>query len=219
MGQRQLIWLQEAAELAKSLAQEVQVNVNLVNSYVQDAKAFVALPQATIADLRSTIQPYYDLLQQGRSMTYTLQGTVGQFNALYDGLNGNQSVMERAEKMYAAVNEAGRIATQAQSLFERLCNQKTTTDRLLQTSMAAPGTLSALQAQAQLTGVMIEQQGIVQELQSTSGRLQAVWIMQQTTGREQVRQYMQESWMKNWPTAQDIEQTGAKLPGVPEALR
>src|SRR5215831_14832888 len=137
--------LQQVAQVG----QQVQANAQLVQQYqqqllgyAQDAKAFVALPESTIRQVQSTIQDYYNLLQQGQSLSFTLTNAVKQYDTLFaSGFGGNASLMQRATQMMGAMRDMGRLATQTQALYTQLCASKATMDTLTAASQAAPGQL------------------------------------------------------------------------------
>lgn len=187
----------------RMLAQQVQ-------SYVQDARHVVALPQNVIGQITSTIQQYYDLLQQGRGLSYSVTSAVQQYDTLFASGAGGGSALQRLPQMLSTMRDMGRVATQASALYERLCKTRGDADLLLRASQAAPGTLAALQAGNQLTGMLIEQQGTLQELNATMGRVQMGWIMKQAVEEEATTEKAAH-WLDGWPGSGPTERV--TLPG------
>jgi type IV secretion system protein TrbJ len=187
----------------RMLAQQVQ-------GYIQDAKGFVALPQSVVGQITSTIQQYYDILQQSRGLSYSVTSAVQQYDTLFASGAGGGSALQRAPQMLSAMRDMGRVATQASALYERLCKSRSDADLLLRASQAAPGQLAAQQAGNQLIGMMLEQQGAMQELNATMGRVQMGWIMKQAVEEEATTEKAAH-WLDGWPGSGPTERV--TLPG------
>jgi P-type conjugative transfer protein TrbJ len=170
-----------------------------VEAYVQDAKHLVALPTSLIDQITSTIQSYYDLLQDGTSLAYSVTTAVQQFDTLYaSGLSGNVPLLQRAQQMQGTLRDMGRIAVQAQAIYKRLCDTKDATDTLLRASQAAPGSLAAQQAGNQLLGVLIDQQGALQQIHATASRVQTSAAMRDLVSDELARTNA-DRWLADMP--------------------
>jgi P-type conjugative transfer protein TrbJ len=210
-AQRNLIWLEETAQWAKSIAQEVQTNVNLVNQYIQDAKAYVSLPQATVAEIQGLSQGYLDLLNQGQSLGFSLQQIGTQFDQLFGQGAFQGDALAYAQKVAASIRESSRLGAQAASLFQQLCLTKNNKERQLQLSRASIGDLSVSQAGNELMGTMIDQAATLQTLQATGNRLQQVWVMKQIVEEEATAQKAAH-WMDGWPQPGPTERV--RIPGA-----
>jgi P-type conjugative transfer protein TrbJ len=97
--------------------------------------------------------------------------------------------------MINQVREAGRAATAVTAIFDRLCADQTNVRTLITASQSAPGTLAAMQAQAQLTAVLSDQQASLQQIAATTSRAQVGFIMREVTAEEHAQwnaqQFMQ----------------------------
>lgn len=187
--------LTAARTLQSNTNQVLQLN-QAVQGYIQDAKAFVAIPMSYIDQVSSLYAEYNNALTQAQGMAWTLRNATTQFEQLYSvGFNGNGSFMQRAQAMLAQVRAASQAATQATALFDRLCAQQASVTTLIAASQAAPGSLGAQQATNQLLGVMADQQGSLQQMQATIGRVQVGYIMQQVVAEEHAQTNAQQFLM------------------------
>jgi P-type conjugative transfer protein TrbJ len=190
-----------AVRALESNTNEALALAKQAEAYVQDAKHLVALPTSIIDQITSQIQEYYDLLQDGKSLAYSVSAAVKQFDdAFASGMGGNVPLLQRAQQMQGVMRDMGRIAVQAQAVYKRLCDTKGATDTLLRASQVAPGSLAAQQAGNQLLGVLIDQQGALQQIQATASRVQTSAAMRELVSDEMARANA-ERWLADWPTA------------------
>jgi P-type conjugative transfer protein TrbJ len=169
-------------------AHETVIANQTLQSYLQDAKALVALPMSYIDQVSALYGQYNNALSQAQGAAWTLRNSVEQFEQLYSGVGaGNASVVQRAQAMLGQVRAAARAAAQATALFDRLCAQQTSVATLITASQAASGPLGAQQATNQLLGVLADQQGSLQQMQATLGRVQMGYIMRQAVAEEQAQ--------------------------------
>lgn len=179
-------------------ANTAQTALQSLQSYYQDAKAFVAIPMSYVDQVGNLYDQYNNALQQAQGMSWTLRNTTAQFEQLYSsGFGGNTSFMQRAAGMINQIRAASRAANDATALFERLCAQQGSVKTLMIASQAAPGSLAATQATNQLLGVMADQQGSLQQMQATLGRVQVGFIMQDTVANEQA-QLNASQWLQGY---------------------
>lgn len=185
-----------AAQTLKSNTNEVLQLNQAIQGYIQDAKAFVAIPMSYVDQVSSLYAEYNNALNQARGMAYTVQNASAQFQALYDvGFQGNAGFMQRAQAMIGQIRAASHAATQATALFTRLCAQQASVTTLIAASQIAPGSLGAQQATNQLLGVLADQQGSLQGMQATIGRVQVGYIMRQAVAEEQAQTNAQQFLM------------------------
>jgi P-type conjugative transfer protein TrbJ len=204
-----------AANTLKSTMNEATQIKNQVDSYMQQAKHLVALPQSYLDQVVGLYTQYNQLLGDAQGISYGMKSAAAQFEELYKtGFNGNGSMMQRAMAMAQQVRQAGAAANQASAIFDRLCAQLATAQQLVDVSQAAPGSLAAQQATNQLMQVMIDQQGSLQTIQATMGRVQAGYIMRETVVEEHAQSEGQR-YMADWPTEKmraPMEGKGFALP-------
>lgn len=183
--------LQTTITAAKAILSEVHeatIASQTLQSYIQDAKALVALPLSYVDQVSALYAQYNGALTQGQGMAWTLRNATTQFEQLYSAsVQGNVGLMQRAQAMLAQVRAASQAAAQATALFDRLCAQQSSVATLITASQAAPGPLGAQQASNQLLAVLADQQGSLQQIQATVGRVQVGYIMQQTVAAEQAQ--------------------------------
>jgi P-type conjugative transfer protein TrbJ len=194
------------AQTALSAARTLMSNVNeatqiqqQLTQIAQEAKQLVALPTSVISQFTSLYQQYADILNQGNALSWQVQSSVRAFDDLFAQAQGNASFLQRAQRMAADLRQVGQAATAVQAIYARLCNQQSQIQTLLAASQAAPGTLSALQAQNQLMGVLLDQGGSLQQIAATTGRMQVEWIMQQQV-RDEAGQQWVTGTLADWPT-------------------
>jgi P-type conjugative transfer protein TrbJ len=190
-----------ALRTAQSNANEVILINNQARSLLNEAKQLTNLPLDLVNDIQGTIADYYGVLQQGQGLAYQAQSSLQQFEQLYNsGWGGNGGMMAKAQVLVAQVRNASRIATQAQAVYDRLCLQQSTVNKLMTASQASIGTLQASQAGNQLLGVLASQNASMQELVATQARLQVSVAMDQAL-RDEASQANMQQWLANWPTA------------------
>ena len=195
MGQRALGYVQETLTAIRSYTSninEVQMLQQNIVSLANEAKMLLTLPLNLVNEIDGAIRGYTDLLNQGRGIVYQVQALAQQFEDLYSQAvsGGNGTFLQRAQRMLGQVREAGRVATTASAVFDRLCAQQTRIGQLAAASQAAVGTLQAQQAANQLTAVLAEQQVSVQQLLATEHRLQISERMRQLVLEEHAAQNM-----------------------------
>gem|GEM_PF-756000 len=174
-----------ALRSAISNANEVTQINNQIQSLANEAKQLISLPLSLVNEIDAAISSYTSLLNEGRGMVYQVQASVQQFEDLYSaGFGGNGSFMQRAQRMLGQVRDAGRLATQVTSVYDRLCAQQARVGQLMAASQAAVGTLQAEQATNQLLGVLSEQQVSMQQILATDQRLKISETMRQLVTEE-----------------------------------
>jgi P-type conjugative transfer protein TrbJ len=183
--------VQNAATAVRSFisnANEVTQINNQIQSLANDLKQLTSLPLSLVSQIDAAIQSYTSILNEGRGMVYQIQASVQQFEDLYSaGFGGNGNFLQRAQRMINQVREAGRLATQVTSVYDRLCAQQARVSQLMAASQAAVGSLQAEQASNQLLGVLAEQQVSLQQILATDQRLQVSYMMRQLVTEEQAQ--------------------------------
>jgi len=175
-----------------SNANEVTTINNQMQQLANEAKQLASLPLSLVNEIDGAIRSYTDLLNTGRGMVFQVQSSVQQFEDLYSqGFGGNGSFMQRAQKMIGQIRDAGRLATQASAVYDRLCAQQSRVGQLMAASQASIGELQAQQAGNQLMGVLAEQQVSMQQLMATDQRLRISETMRQLVTEEQAYQNAQ----------------------------
>jgi type IV secretion system protein TrbJ len=181
--------VQNTLQAVRSLisnANEVMAIQNQITSLANEARQLASLPLTVVNEIDQAISGYTQLLNAGQGIAYQVKASVDQFEALYaQGFGGNGSFMDRAKRMIDQVRAAGRLATQASAIFERLCVQQTRVTQLMAASNASIGSLQAQQAGNQLMGVLAEQQVSMQQLLATNQRLKISETMQQLVLQDQ----------------------------------
>lgn len=204
-----------AARSLVSNQQEARLILQNVESLANQAKDLAALPLSVLQDIEQAWQQYTQIMYQGQMTVGQIRNTVQQFEQLYaSGWGGNGDMMQRAQALLGKVREAGRVANQAQSVYDRLTGQQRTVTRLMSASQAAPGSLAAQQATNQLLGTLANQQGNIQLLLATQHEVQTSWIMRQVVAEEQAQQNAQR-WMADYvraPVRGPGEGKGPQLP-------
>lgn len=187
--------------LQSNVNEVTQIN-NQIQSLANEARNLVALPLSTINQIQSSFNNYYSLLQQGRGLAFSIQASAQQFESLFStgGISGPQAALTKLQALLGQVRDAGRIAAQAQAIYDRLCLQQAETTQLLAASQASVGQLQATQASNQLLGVLTDQQASLQQIYAASMRLQLSVYMQDVVKQEMSQQNMQ-NWLSSWPTA------------------
>ena len=167
--------VQNSLTSARSLisnANEVTQIQNQITSLANEARQLVSLPLNLVNEINGAIGQYTALLNEGRGIAYQYEAAVGQFEALYaQGFGGNGSFMQRAQGMMNQMREAGRLATTATAVFDRLCAQQTRVGQLVAASQAAVGQMQVEQASNQLLGEMAAQNISIQQILATDQRL------------------------------------------------
>jgi P-type conjugative transfer protein TrbJ len=187
-----------AAQSNANEAMQIQQNIT---SLANQARHLMSLPQSWIADITQAINGYYDILQQGRGLTFQVQGVAQQFEQLYQTAStGNlQGSATRLQAMLMQIREAGRVAAQAQAVFDRLCGQQASMQQMVNASQAAMGEMQVGQATNQLLGALGEQQASLQQIAAATGRVQLSVAMRQTIAEETAQQNAT-LWLATWPT-------------------
>jgi P-type conjugative transfer protein TrbJ len=158
------------------------------NFYTQQARHLVSLPVSMIEQISQTYSEYNDLLNQGRSIAYTTTKALSDFEQLYQTASqGNIPFTQRAQQMLGQVRELSRTLTAVSAIYTRLCQDQGNVQTLLAASQSSPGTLSAIQAQTQLLGVMTSQQASLQEIGAATSRVQMGFIMREITAEERAQ--------------------------------
>jgi len=204
-----------AISAAQSNINEATQIQQTIISLANQARHLTSLPQSWIGDITRAINGYYDLLQQGRGLTYQVQGAAQQFEQLYQAAQAGdvQGGAGRLQAMLAQIREAGRVAVQAQAVFDRLCGQAATMQHLVEASQSAVGTMQVGQATNQLLGALGEQQASLQQIAAATGRVQLSVAMRQTVAEEQAR-VNADAWIATWP-----QLGGFKGPGQGQGQR
>jgi conjugal transfer/entry exclusion protein len=70
-----------------------------------------------------------------------------------------------------------------QSVYERLCEQLTSTQQALTAAQASQGWQQILQAQAQIQALSSEQLATISQIEAANGRVQTEWIALQAKER------------------------------------
>jgi predicted aspartyl protease len=119
-------------------------------------------------------------------MSYSIQNVAHQFDTIFStGGFGTGDLLRKAQAMQNAIRSAGWTAAQTQAVFEQLCTQATNAGQAANAAAGAQGMLSAQQANAQLSYVMTQQLGMLQEQAAAADRVQTGFVMMQITERQQ----------------------------------
>jgi type IV secretion system protein TrbJ len=186
--QRALLLVQETATALRSWVSntnEVLQIDNQIKSLANEATNLAKLPLDLVQEVQGSLSEYNQLLQQGRGIVFSVKSSMEQFEALYS--NPSMSLLERASAAVSQLRAASYTATQAQSIFDRLCAQQARLGQAMAASQGAVGALQATQATNAMLGVIAEQQASNQELLATMGRLETAYYMRQVTGEEAAR--------------------------------
>jgi P-type conjugative transfer protein TrbJ len=204
-----------ALSAAKSNINEATQLQQGIVSLTHQAKHLASLPQSWVNDITQAINGYYDILQQGRGLTYQVQSAAQQFEQLYEAAKAGdvQGGAQRLQAMLAQIREAGRVAVQAQAVFDRLCGQQAQIQQMVTASQSAVGTTQVGQATNQLLGALGEQQASLQQIAAATGRVQLSVAMRQTVAEEQAR-VNADAWLATWP-----QLGGFKGPGEGQGQR
>jgi P-type conjugative transfer protein TrbJ len=194
----------DESQIFQSIAmvkEAVLSNVTQAKELVNSTTQLLSLPTNVADEILGTIQQYYDVLNTGQALAYRASDAVRQFDALYASAtaSGNVPLLQRLAMMQQQVRDAGRVAAQTQSLYERLCAQQSTVTRLVAASQQAEGQKQVQQAQAQMQAVLSSQLSSLQELEAANGRLQMSVYMQDVIEREASQKRTQE-WLSGYPT-------------------
>jgi P-type conjugative transfer protein TrbJ len=187
---------------------EVTVINQQVRQLANDAQNLVKLPLSVVGEIQQTMFTYQSLLNQGRAMAYQVQASLSAFDQLFS--RSDVPLTQRAMAIFTELRNAGRLATQVQSIYDQLCMTTTRIEQLGHASQAARGNLEVQQVGNQMLVVLAEQQNGIRELQATTARLQTMMVMQQVLEEEAARQHA-EQMLRDWPTTLGGT-TGFKLP-------
>ncbi len=174
-----------AARSLLSNENEARVILQNIEQYAQDAKHLITLPTDMVNQIRDYMRQYQDILAKGKGMKDEMAWNIQQFEDLFrSGWQGDSSLMQQAEGLMGRVREAGRMATRAGDLYDRLGTQQESVNRLLVASQGAPGMKATQQATNQLLGTLANQQGNLQLLLAAQNEMQTSWIMSQVVSSE-----------------------------------
>jgi conjugal transfer/entry exclusion protein len=141
-------------------------------------------------------------------MVYQARGALATFDQLFT--NGDMPFSIRGQAILNEIRSTSRLATEVQSVYDRLCATTRRTEQLTNASQAAVGALQAVQAGNQLQAVLIEQQQGMAEVQATTARLQTMMAMKEIVEDEAMKAKA-DRWIEGWPTSLGAVQ-GFKLP-------
>ena len=174
------------ANTLRSAVSDAQAVSNQIRQMAMEAQNLVQTPLNIVNSIQSSMNTYSSLLQQARGMGYSIQSVVSQFeNVFTTGGFGVGDLLRKAQAMQSAIQQAGAMAAQSQAIFDRLCLQAANASTALQAAKTAPGNVAVQQANAQLLGVIIDQQASLQQVMAATGRIETEFIMMQVTDRQQ----------------------------------
>lgn len=179
--------LTQANTLRSTINDATQI-AQKARSLIMEAQHLVQQPLNMVAEIQSTMSTYTNVLNQARMIGYNITSVTSQFeNVFSTGGWGVGDMLRKAQGMQNAIRQAGWTASQTQAIFEQLCLQATNASRAANAAASAPGTVAALQANAQLSYVMSQQLASLQEQAAAADRVQTGFIMMQVTEREQAQ--------------------------------
>lgn len=184
-----------AARTYLSNANEAVMINQQLQQLANEAKQLATLPMSYIDQFQGLISKYYEVMNTGRQVVWTVENGVQQWNQLYDlalAGGGPGNLLQKAAAMAQQIRAASQASVQVQDVYDRLLGQRQTTIDLVKASQGASGSLQAQQATNQLLAVLGDQQASLQQLQATVGRVQVSYIMREVTAEEKTIQDAQD---------------------------
>jgi P-type conjugative transfer protein TrbJ len=180
------ITLQQATQIAN----EVLMIANQVTALANDAKNLASGTFSMVGDMAGSMDQYTDLLREADGLTFQVSGLSAQYAKLYPtygrGMDSRTLVTDSA-KWREQVRAALASAMQSQAIVDRLAGQQERLTEAIQASQRAQGNLEVQQATNQLIGLLVEQQGSLQQIQAASHRAQASMLASQLSAEEAAR--------------------------------